>query len=1178
MSDSQDENLSSTKSVGGIGSLGFIGLLLTQLLGTLNDNMFRWFAVVVAQPVLKRGEDDSLALSVGLACFTLPYLLLAVPAGYFGDRFSKRTVIVLCKIAEILIMVLGIASLMSGNVWIVMGVVALMGAQAALFGPAKYGAIPELVRDEQLSTANGLMSLVTVGASAAGMIAGYALFGMAKIDMTGPVALSELLIPAIAFIGVAVLGTLTCLPIPRLQPADPNRRMERNPISAVVRDMKLLFSNPFIYRTALGVAFFWMLASLANLNIDPYGMEVLGMKKESIGILGAILVCGLGTGSVLAGLASGGKVELGIVPVGAMGITVSCILLYVSGQYVDPSIPPTEQTAFYVSCGLLFLLGGSAGFFDIPLEANLQHRTDISNRGTILAATNFLTFSFILGASAVFYLLKSVCGLSSSVIFLVAGIGTIPVIWHAFHILPQVTIRFVVWCGSLFFYRIRVVGKDFLPEKGGALIVANHVSWLDGILLLMVSDRPIRMLAYSDYCDLPGLFGWITRTFGTIPINASDGPKALLRSLKTAKQAVIDGELVCIFAEGALTRTGQLQKFERGMLRIVEGTGCPVVPCYLDQLWGSVFSFHGGKFFWKWPRHWPYPITILFGKPLADPDSANEVRNAVEELGVEAVNHRHNELIPIRQFLRSCRSARSRAKVADSVGMELTGGKLLAASIMFSRVLKRDFLKPNEKFVGVLLPPSVPGVLANTAISLLGKVPVNLNYTLSDDVVNFCIREAGITHVLTSKKFLEKKPMTIDAQWIFVEDIKAGMSKVDKAVGAFSGFVEPVWLLERRLGLTKIKSDELMTVIFTSGSTGEPKGVMLSHANVGANIHSADQLFQIADTDVLLGVLPFFHSFGFTLMMWLPLTLAPKGVYHFNPLDGRTVGTLCEKHKVTIIAATPTFLKQYLKRCTKEQMQHVDLAICGAEKLPASLAEEFFKTYGIYPTEGFGTTELSPLAAANVPDHRNNAAGTGQTGTRMGTVGRPVPNVAARVVDPDTGIDLGLNKPGLLHIKGPNVMVGYLNQPAKTAEVIRDGWYNTGDIAVIDDDGFITITGRLSRFSKIGGEMVPHIRIEEELMRLVEDPAAEEAEVRIAVTAVPDESKGERLVVLHRPLTKPIAVLLNGLSAAGLPNLWLPGSDCFFEVDSIPLLGTGKLDLRGIKKRAAELMGIEVAK
>ena len=217
--------------------------------------------------------------------------------------------------------------------------------------------------------------------------------------------------------------------------------------------------------------------------------------------------------------------------------------------------------------------------------------------------------------------------------------------------------------------------------------------------------------------------------------------------------------------------------------------------------------------------------------------------------------------------------------------MELTGGKLLAASIMFSRVLKRDFLKPNEKFVGVLLPPSVPGVLANTAISLLGKVPVNLNYTLSDDVVNFCIREAGITHVLTSKKFLEKKPMTIDAQWIFVEDIKAGMSKVDKAVGAFSGFVEPVWLLERRLGLTKIKSDELMTVIFTSGSTGEPKGVMLSHANVGANIHSADQLFQIADTDVLLGVLPFFHSFGHTLMMWLPMNVDCAAVYHFNPLD-----------------------------------------------------------------------------------------------------------------------------------------------------------------------------------------------------------------------------------------------------------------------------------------------------
>lgn len=1219
----------STELRGGVGSPSFIGLLLTQLLGTFNDNMFRWFAVCLAKPMMTSGNDDSLAVTLGLAAFTVPYLILAVPAGFLADRFSKRSVIVACKVAEIIIMALGIAAILSGNAWLLMGVVALTGAQAALFGPSKYGAIPELITPEKLSSANGFMGLATVGASALGTIAGYWLDGVAAIRMKDGVTVGGLMFPAALVVGTAVVGTLTSLLIRKLPAANPNRKLESNPAAAVVRDMKLLWSDVPIRRTALGIAFFWMLASLANLNLDSFGEVVVGLTRQDIGTLGALLVVGVGVGSVVAGTVSRGKVELGIVTVGALGITLSCCMLFVSAQKLNPeprlplqaavkayqdtksqllkdptalekrdeqgnvapgkigeetladlkqkanaSYPPFES-AFYWVCFWLFMLGASAGFFDIPLEANLQHRADVEKRGTILAATNFMTFTFILGSAAVFHVLRSVLGLAPDKIFLIAGIATAPVIWQSFRILPQSTIRFIVWVMSLFFYRIRVIGREHIPERGGALIVANHVSWLDGVLLIMVSNRPIRMLAYSDYVDVKGPIGWLSRTFGTIPIKNTDGPKALLQSLNTAKDAIKNGELVCIFAEGALTRTGQLQQFNRGLMRIVAGTGAPVVPCYLDQLWGSVFSYHGGKFFWKWPKHWPFPIGILFGQPIADPDSVVEVRQAVEQLGVQAVSHRPNDMIPVRQFLRACRDGRKRAKVADSAGLELTGGKLLAGSLAFARVLARENLRMNERNIGILLPPSVGGVLANTAVSLLGKTSVNLNYTLSDDVVNFCIREAGITHVITSKKFLEKKPMKIDAEWIFLEDVKEGVTPMDKLLAGFSAFVEPISILERRLGLHRINPNDPMTIIFTSGSTGEPKGVMLSHRNVGSNIHSADQLFQIADNDVLMGVLPFFHSFGYSLMMWLPLTLPPKGVYHFNPLDARTVGSLCEQHKVTIIAATPTFLKGYLKRCTKEQMATMDLAIVGAEKLPLSLAEDFHKAFGIYPTEGFGTTELSPLAAANVPDHRNNAAGTGQTGTKLGTVGRPVPNVAAKVVDPDTGADLGTNKPGLLKFKGPNVMLGYLNRPEKTAESIQEGWYNTGDIAVIDDDGFITITGRLSRFSKIGGEMVPHIRIEEELIRSIGDGGnSDDTEVRVAVSAVPDESKGERIIVLHKAMTKPIDAIQKDLSAAGLPNLWIPGADSFFEVEQIPLLGTGKLDLRGIKQKAHELTGI----
>ncbi|HLQ44256.1 MAG TPA: AMP-binding protein, partial [Planctomycetaceae bacterium] len=510
-------------------------------------------------------------------------------------------------------------------------------------------------------------------------------------------------------------------------------------------------------------------------------------------------------------------------------------------------------------------------------------------------------------------------------------------------------------------------------------------------------------------------------------------------------------------------------------------------------------------------------------------------------------------------------------KVADSSGEELTGGKLLIRTLVVKKLLERNWLKHDEKNVGILLPPSNGGLLANTAVTLSGRVAVNLNYTLSDKDIQFCIEQAGIRHVITSRRFLEKKPIELNAEIILMEDLKDRATGFDKLTCAVAAHLTPMWLLEHWLGLNRIKPTDLMTIIFTSGSTGEPKGVLLSHHNIASNISSADQLFQITRTDVILGVLPFFHSFGYTLMMWLPLNVDAAGVYHFNPLDARTIGELSQQHRVTIVAATPTFLKSYLKRCDKEQFAVLDLAIVGAEKLPQALADEFQAKFGIVPTEGYGCTELSPLAAANVPDHRSR--GIVQIGTKLGTVGRAVPNVCARIVDPDTREELGTNKPGLLLIKGPNVMQGYLNHPEKTASVIRDGWYDTGDIAEIDDDGFIKITGRLSRFSKIGGEMVPHIRIEEELLQIVDVPGGDDADIKLAVTSVPDDKKGERLIVLHKTLPKPVDEVLKELGSRDLPNLWIPSSDSFLEVESIPLLGTGKLDLKGVKERALEAFG-----
>ena len=361
---------------------------------------------------------------------------------------------------------------------------------------------------------------------------------------------------------------------------------------------------------------------------------------------------------------------------------------------------------------------------------------------------------------------------------------------------------------------------------------------------------------------------------------------------------------------------------------------------------------------------------------------------------------------------------------------------------------------------------------------------------------------------------------------------------------------------------TKASSmDDLATVIFSSGSTGDPKGVMLSHFNIMSNISQVTQVFMLGGRDKILGILPFFHSFGFTAGLWLPAVQGVGVVFHPSPLDAQVIGSLVEKYKVTFLVATPTFLQAYMRRCTPENFGSLQYVLAGAEKLPERVAMAFEDRFGIRPLEGYGCTECSPIVTVNGKDYRG--AGFRQVAAKRGKIGHPLPGVSVKVVDIETEQPVEPGTSGMLQVKGPNVMRGYLNKPEKTADVLHDGWYTTGDVGMIDEDGFVTITDRLSRFSKIGGEMVPHIRIEEKLHEL-----AEVTEQTFAVTAIPDEKKGEQIIVLHTLAPERLAAVSEKLSRSDLPALWRPKANHFIHVDSIPTLGTGKMDLRAIRALA----------
>jgi acyl-[acyl-carrier-protein]-phospholipid O-acyltransferase/long-chain-fatty-acid--[acyl-carrier-protein] ligase len=1162
---STDGTQTTAQPARGLLSPSFLGLAGTQALGTINDNIFRWLAIGIGKDFVSR-EHASGILAAGLACFVLPYLLLAAPAGYLADRYSKRSVIVWCKVAEIVLMLLGIASIVVGNLYLMFGAVFLMGAQSALFGPAKFGSIPELLPANKISSANGALGLVTVICTALGAGIGNVLSD--RMGYRGVEFSLWTTVAGVTIVSIAIAGWLASLHIVAMPAANPDQSFPWNAATQTARDLRLLASSRPMLRVAIGEVFFWSLASLAQMNIDQFAFEGGVVRQEDVAPMLLALVAGLGIGSVLAGWWSAGRVELGILPLGAAGLAISAVWLsLVHGSLV--SHESIWNGNYVLTCVLLGLLGASAGLFDVPLASYLQHRSPPQARGQILAATNFLIFGGTLLSSGLFYVLRMpVDGggpmFSARQIFLLAGLATVPVFLYIILLLPQASIRFVLWLASHTVYRFRIHGLQNLPERGGALLVANHVSWIDGLVLLLTSSRPVRFVAYAPYVQIRGL-SWLGRVMGIIPIGP--GPKSIKKALSTAKQAIENGELVCIFPEGGITRDGEVAAFKPGMLHIVGGTGAPIIPVFLDQLWGSIFSYEGGRLLWKRPRRWPYVVSVHFGAPLNEPFDVAGVRQAVVQLGEEAVAVKPEaSLIPPRSFVRMCRRLWKQPKLADSTGKQMTGGETLMAAIIFRRLLLREVLKPGEKYVGLLLPPSIGGVLSNVALTLAGRVAVNLNYTVSNEIMNSCVSQCGITHVLTSKRVMKKfEHFQFEAKLIYLEDLLRKVTWKDKAIAFMMAKLWPLGTLERSLGLDKMSRDDLLTVIFTSGSTGDPKGVMLSHGNVASNIEGIASSVRLTTDDVLIGTLPFFHSYGFTATMWSVLTLEPMGVYHFSPLEAGVVGELCAKYRVTIFMSTPTFLRSYLKRCPPEHFTTVDAVFGSAEKLSSELCDAFAKKFGVRPLEAYGATELSPLVSVNVPKHR--APFEGGPWVKEGTVGRPIKGVNVKVLDPDTGETLPAGDAGMLWVSGPTVMKGYLNKPQQTAEVIQDGWYKTGDIARVDADGFIEITGRLSRFSKLGGEMVPHLRIEDEINRVLNcDPET----LCVAVTAVPDVKKGERLVVLMLPAEKTPREITHELAEAGLPNLWIPGTDSFFLVEEMPVLGTGKLDLKKLKDWALE--------
>ena len=1032
------------------------------------------------------------ATMVGIigATFIVPYLLFSDYAGQLADRFSKRSVLIAVKSFEIVVMVSAVAAFLLADLRAMLVVAFFMGTQAALYSPAKYGSLPELLPDRDISRGNALIEMSTFLAIILGSVLGgviYQAFHDSDADDRRHRSWSS-----------RSSGTACAFGIGRTH-ARPawTARFSWNPVGTLAPGLRQLYRNRRLWLTVLGP----QLLLVHRRAGAEAGHGVRGRdsrhprrpKRRRSACWVSPIAVGIGIGSLVAGRLSGHKVELGLVPIGAVGITVGALAL----ASIDSSYAAT------MAC--LGLLGFFGGIYSVPLNAMLQQKSDEDKRGRVIAANNVMnTAGHPAGRRRRWCwrrLARCVAQPDRG-----AG-GPADARGHRLPADPAAGLPdplLPVDADPLASTASASSNPENVPLNGPALLVANHLSFIDGLLVGACVQRFVRFMVYAPFFKMP-LLGKLFTLMRAIPTGGG-GARGALGAIRRAREELQAGHVVCIFAEGAISRTGNMLPFKRGFEKIIDGLDVPVIPVHLDQVWGSIFSFKDGRFFWKWPARFFYPVTITFGETAAG-DGARLGRAA------EAAGDGRRCLPPPAQEGRPGASPLRRAGQAlvapllhdgfarpdaSTFGQALTGAFLLARKL-------DQALPPDKRNVGVLLPASVGAALVNMGLLLAGKVPVNLNFTIGPEAMQAAIDKAGITHIVAARPFLAKAKLDERPGMIFVEDCH---EEHRQGASACSGTSRCACCRCRGSSAWPAAAastpDDLCTIMFSSGSTGTPKGVMLSHHNIMSNLEAIAQILWIQPDDRMLGVLPFFHSFGFTGTLCVPLVCGIGAVYHPNPLDAKTIGKLAREHGATILISTPTFCQAYYRTCGPE-----DFKTAAPRRGGRGAAAPGFRraVQGEVRPRHAGRLRLRPRWGRWSPSTCRTSCmrASSRSATSPGTVGHPLPGVAAKVVDPETGQDLTEGQEGLLLLKGPGRMVGYLADEKATAAALRDDWYVTGDIAIVDEDGFIKITDRLSRFSKIGGEMVPHLKVEEAMLRI---PGVEAA----CVTAVPDPQRGERLV------------------------------------------------------------------
>ena len=1126
-----------TRQAHGLGSPRFIGYLVAQFLGALNDNAFKMTLVLFGLEHMPDAASEIAFSSLVTALFPLPWLLFSQWAGYLADRYRKDRVLLATKIPELLCMVLGTLAFYAESVPLLLGVFLLLSAQAAAFSPAKYGILPEVMRPEDLAEANGVLSMTTNVAILLGTILGVEMFGVFS---------PALATAGLIYCGLALLGIAATLYLPVAPPGHPTAVRPLNPLLQLKQDARVLRSVSALAPTVWGISYFSFLGSLLLAVVPVYGTSGLGLPTEFAGRLLVPLTIGLAVGSVLAGRMSRGRVELGLSPLGAIVMALASLHLLLRG---------TASETFVLGLPLLpvvdlAVMGVGAAFFNVPLTALLQQRSPDAQKGQVIGFSNVTSNLAILVAAACGYGLTLVQGFdvhyTLAALTLVTIAGTVHIVW----LLPDFLMRVIMYLLVNALYRLRVVGAQHIP-RSGALFVANHVSWVDAVLVAAASGRMVRFMMFRPFYE-SWPFHTLFRRMHAIPVETGGSREANEASLAQARAEIEAGHTVCIFAEGGITRTGQLLGFKRGLERIMDGLDAPIIPVCLDGLWGSLFSFEGGRVFLKWPRRFRHPIQVLFGEPLAPTATAFDVRRAVQELSVDAGALREREFhtLPV-ELLRSARRQFWQPLLADASGQSYTYGRAVLAALRVRSELHARGIARGQA-VAIRGANDARTVVAHLGVVFAGGVPVHLP-ALGRESLQEALRAAEVKHELAVDELLA--PMN-------------AQSPVQSLLRSLALLALPApWFARLALGLDPRAVHDPAAVVFSRGTTGPARAIALSHLNALSNLRAFRQVFDVGPEDCVLGVLPLDTAFGFLGTLCLPAYTGARVALAPDPLDATAVARLCQAQRPTLLFAAPALLAHYARELPADAFAALRRVVTGGQVLPGDVANDFQAKFGVEVLEGYGTSEASSLISLNIPDVQIGS--TRQQGTQQGSVGHPIPGVAVSVRDPRTQDDLPPDVPGDLWVRGPNVAEGDLG----ASVAVKDGWHPTGDVACLDRSGFLTLVDRRERLVPHAAGDIPLSRLQDHLRQALGLALDATAPPAFCTTAYRGADGAAAPAVLYTNGLIDPARARAALRAVETPDHWLPRPEAFIRVDALPQHPSGNIDFG----RAAELAERQLA-